>query len=37
MRIGLFRGWVFQNPSWDPRSFDWEKDVATVNAANIRS
>ena len=32
VRIGLFRGWVFQNPSWDPRSFDWEKDVATVNA-----
>jgi len=31
-RIGLFRGWVFQNASWDPRSFDWDKDVATVNA-----
>jgi feruloyl esterase len=23
---------VFQNPAWDPRSFDWEKDVETVNA-----
>jgi len=32
VRIGLFRGWVFQDPSWDPRSFDWDKDVATVNA-----
>jgi feruloyl esterase len=31
VRIGLFRSWVFQNPSWDPRSFDWDKDVATVN------
>ena len=33
VRIGLFRSWVFQNSSWDPRSFDWDKDVATVNAA----
>jgi feruloyl esterase len=24
---------VFKNPSWDPRAFDWDKDVATVNAA----
>jgi Tannase and feruloyl esterase/Alpha/beta hydrolase domain len=32
VRIGLFRGWVFQNPSWDPRSFDWDKDVAAVDA-----
>jgi feruloyl esterase len=32
VRIGLFRSWVFQNPSWDPRSFDWDTDVATVNA-----
>jgi hypothetical protein len=32
VRIGLFRSWVFQDPSWDPRSFDWDKDVATVNA-----
>jgi hypothetical protein len=32
VRVGLFRGWVFQNPSWDPRSFDWDKDVAAVNA-----
>jgi hypothetical protein len=32
VRIGLFRGWVYQDPSWDPRSFDWDKDVATVNA-----
>lgn len=32
-RVGLFRDWVFKNPSWDPRSFDWDKDVATVDAA----
>jgi feruloyl esterase len=32
VRIGLFRGWVFQDASWNPRSFDWDKDVATVNA-----
>jgi tannase/feruloyl esterase/alpha/beta hydrolase family protein len=32
VRIGLFRSWVFQDPSWDPRSFDWDKDVTTVNA-----
>jgi hypothetical protein len=32
VRIGLFRSWVFQDASWDPRSFDWDKDVATVNA-----
>jgi feruloyl esterase len=32
VRAGIFRGWVFQNPSWDPRSFDWDRDVATFNA-----
>jgi feruloyl esterase len=32
VRIGLFRGWVFQDPAWDPRSFDWDADVALVNA-----
>ena len=31
VRVGLFRGWVFDNPAWDPRSFDWNKDVAAVN------
>ena len=31
--MGLFRDWVFKNPSWDPRTFDWDKDVATVDAA----
>jgi feruloyl esterase len=33
VRAGFFRGWVFRNPAWDPRSFDWDKDVATANAA----
>jgi feruloyl esterase len=32
VRISLFRSWVFENANWDPRSFDWDKDVATVNA-----
>jgi feruloyl esterase len=32
VRIGLLRDWVFADPSWQPRSFDWDKDVATVNA-----
>jgi len=33
VRIGLFRDWVFKNAAWDPRTFDWDKDVATVDAA----
>jgi hypothetical protein len=33
VRVGLFRDWVFKNPSWDPRTFDWDKDVAAVDAA----
>jgi feruloyl esterase len=33
VRVGLFRDWVFKNPSWDPHMFDWDKDVATVDAA----
>jgi feruloyl esterase len=33
VRIALFRDWVFENPTWDPRTFDWDKDVATVDAA----
>lgn len=33
VRIGFFRDWVFKNPKWDPRTFDWDKDVATVDAA----
>ena len=33
VRIGLFRDWVFKNPAWDPRTFDWDKDVTTVDAA----
>jgi feruloyl esterase len=32
VRVGLFRSWVFENPTWDPRSFDWDKDVDTVDA-----
>jgi hypothetical protein len=32
VRVGFFRGWIFENPSWDPRAFDWDKDIATANA-----
>jgi feruloyl esterase len=32
VRIGLFRGWVFGNPAWDPHTFDWDRDVTTVTA-----
>jgi feruloyl esterase len=32
VRGGIFRGWVFQDAAWDPRSFDWDKDIAAVNA-----
>jgi feruloyl esterase len=32
VRAGLFKGWVFQNAAWDPRTFDWDKDIDTVNA-----
>ncbi len=27
-RVGLFQYFVFNNPSWDWRSMDWDKDVA---------
>ncbi len=33
VRVGLFRGWAFHDPAWDMRSFDWDRDVAFVNAA----
>ena len=33
VRIGLFRGWMLRNPEWDPRSFDWERDVTAANTA----
>jgi hypothetical protein len=33
VRVGLFRGWLFRDPAWDPRSFDWDEDVAAANAA----
>jgi feruloyl esterase len=32
-RVDLFRKWVFQDPAWNPRSFDWDRDVARVDAA----
>jgi len=32
VRIGLFRDFVFHDPGWDWRTFDWDKDVAYVEA-----
>lgn len=31
-RTEFFRDWVFQDAKWDWRSFDWDRDVATVKA-----
>jgi feruloyl esterase len=33
VRVGLFKGWAFHDPNWDVRSFDWDRDVAYVDAA----
>lgn len=33
VRVGLFRGWAFHDPSWDMRSFDFDRDIAYVNDA----
>jgi feruloyl esterase len=33
VRVDLFRRWVLQDASWNPRSFDWNKDVETVDSA----
>jgi feruloyl esterase len=33
VRVGLLRDWAFKSASCDPRTFDWDKDVATVDAA----
>ena len=32
MRLGLFRDFVFHDPAWDFRSFDWDRDVDYVEA-----
>ena len=31
-RVGFFQYFVFNNPSWDWRSMDWDKDVAFTTA-----
>jgi feruloyl esterase len=31
-RVGFFQYFVFNNPKWDWRSMDWDRDVAYVNA-----
>jgi hypothetical protein len=32
VRVVFFRGWIFGNPSWDPRTFNWDSDVTTASA-----
>jgi feruloyl esterase len=32
VRVGLFRYFVFHDPAWDWRTFDWDKDVAYVES-----
>lgn len=32
VRLELFTGWAFDNPAWNPRSFDFDRDVAAVDA-----
>ena len=28
MRVGYWAGWVFGDPNWDWRTFDWDRDLA---------
>jgi len=30
-RLDFWRSWVFDNPEWDPRSFDFDRDLATAD------
>lgn len=32
VRVGLFRDFVFHNPDWNPKTFDWDRDVAYVES-----
>jgi hypothetical protein len=31
-RLGLFRDFTFGDPTWDCRTFDWDRDVGFVEA-----
>ena len=31
-RIGFWRHWVFEDEQWDPRRFDFDRDLATADA-----
>jgi Tannase and feruloyl esterase len=33
VRVGLFTGWAFHDPAWDMWTFDFDRDVAYVDAA----
>jgi feruloyl esterase len=30
-RLDFWRSWVFDNPGWDPRTFDFDRDLATAD------
>ena len=32
VRVGLFRYFVFHNPDWNPRTFDWDRDVVYIES-----
>jgi feruloyl esterase len=31
VRVGILRSLMFADPAWDPRSFDWDRDVRFVD------
>jgi len=31
MRVNFWRLWVFNNPQWDPRTFDFDRDIALAD------
>jgi feruloyl esterase len=31
-RVDFWRYWVFDNPQWDPRTFDFDRDVASADS-----
>jgi len=32
MRIGFFKYFLFHDPNWDPRTIDWDRDLAYAEA-----
>lgn len=31
-RLGLFTGWAFHDPQWNPRTFDFDRDIDYIDA-----